>query len=240
MTRLGSLLFHSTLLLLLAGEGLAADQFRVYSRETFETLDNWTHERLPKVERATEYSSVLLDGKPVLRAHSESSGSFLVYTKSWNIREYPVIRWKWLVENVYRKGDGATKAGNDFPLRVYVLFEYDPAKAAIGDRLLYASTKLLYGTYPPHSSISYVWESTGAKDRVTVNPYSAKNIEITRRSGTGDLGVWQKESADVLADYRRVFGREPPERATLGIISDSDNTGESATAFMGYIEIGAP
>lgn len=226
--------------LFFSGFDLSAAPGSVFSRETFETLDNWTHERFPKIERASEYSPALRDGKPVLRAHSDSSASFLLFGKSWDIREYPLLRWNWLVENVYRKGDGMVKAGDDFPLRVYVLFEYDPAKAGMSERLLYSSAKLVYKKYPPHSSLSYVWESTGEKGRVIVNPYSDRNVEIARRSGTAGLGVWQEESVNVLEDYRRVFGREPPVRATLGIMTDADNTGESATAFVGYIEIGAP
>ena len=34
-----------------------------------------------------------------------------------------LLPWSWLVGNVYEKGDGTTNAGDDFPLRIHVLFE---------------------------------------------------------------------------------------------------------------------
>ncbi|MFH2113960.1 MAG: DUF3047 domain-containing protein [Spirochaetota bacterium] len=52
--------------------------------------------------------------------------------------------------------------------------------------------------------------------------------------------MWLQESVDVLADYRRAFGTEPPDRVTLASMSDADNTGESASGYSRYIETGAP
>lgn len=213
---------------------------KVLYRESFATLNRWTHESFPKIPRQSRYDIAMLDGRPVLRARSDASASFLLFDEAYSIREFPSLRWSWLVENVYRQGDGTTKAGDDFPLRIYVLFEYDPDKAGLGDRLTYAAAKLVYGKYPPHSSLSYVWESTGQKGRVMVNPYSDRTIEIALQSGAAEPGGWRDESVNVLEDYRRAFGKEPPGRVTLAIMSDADNTGESATAYIRFIEIGAP
>ena len=60
------------------------------------------------------------------------------------------------------------------------------------------------------------------------------------RSGKAQLGLWLDEGVDVLADYRRAFRTEPPDRVTLAIMSDADNTGESASGYVRYLEIGAP
>ncbi|MDX1801592.1 MAG: DUF3047 domain-containing protein, partial [Marinobacter sp.] len=38
-------------------------------------------------------------------------------------------------------------------------------------------------------------------------------------------------------DYRRAFGKAPPPIVGIGIMSDSDNTGESATAWYGDITL---
>jgi hypothetical protein len=213
---------------------------RLLFRESFETLDRWTHEGFPKIERRSRYGIAQKDGQPALLAQADASASFLLFDQAWSIREYPLLRWSWLVENVYEKGDGTTKAGDDFPLRIYVLFEYDPAKASLGDRLVYGAARLLYGQYPPHSSLSYVWESRGEPGRIIINPYSDRTRQIVLRSGKAQLGQWLDEAVDVLADYRRAFGTEPPDRVTLAIMSDADNTGESASGYVRYIEIGAP
>jgi hypothetical protein len=212
---------------------------RLLFRETFETLDRWSHDSFPKIERQSSYGIVQKDGQPALHARADASASFLLFDQAWSIRDYPLLQWSWLVENVYKKGDGTTKAGDDFPLRIYVLFEYDPEQASFGDRVVYAAARLLYGQYPPHSSLSYVWESRGEPGRIIVNPYSDRTRQIVLRSGAAQLGQWLAENVDLLADYRQAFGTEPPDRVTLAIMSDGDNTGESASGYFRYLEIGA-
>jgi hypothetical protein len=223
-----------------AGMGTTRPMGRLLFRETFDTLDRWRHESFPKIGRQSRYEIVQKDGQPALHARAEASASFLLYDQAWSIREYPLLGWSWLVQNVYEKGDGTTKAGDDFPLRIYVLFEYDPGKASFGDRLVYGAARLLYGQYPPYSSLSYVWESRGEPGRIIINPYSDRARQVVLRSGESQLGLWLVESVDVLADYRRAFGTEPPDRVTLAIMSDADNTGESASGYFRYIETGAP
>jgi hypothetical protein len=39
----------------------------------------------------------------------------------------------------------------------------------------------------------------------------------------------------VLEDYRKAFGAEPPLMAGIAIMTDADNTEESATAWYGDI-----
>jgi hypothetical protein len=38
-----------------------------------------------------------------------------------------------------------------------------------------------------------------------------------------------------VEDFRRVFGAEPAEVAGVAVMTDTDNTGESVTAFYGTI-----
>ncbi len=45
------------------------------------------------------------------------------------------------------------------------------------------------------------------------------------------------EEVNVLKDYEEGFGKKPPRRATIGIMSDSDNTGEKAEAYLDFIEV---
>jgi hypothetical protein len=39
------------------------------------------------------------------------------------------------VDNVCKKGDIRDKSGDDYPIRVYVMFPYDPKQADITERL---------------------------------------------------------------------------------------------------------
>ena len=41
-------------------------------------------------------------------------------------REYPIVRWRWKVENVLNKSDVSRKDGDDYPARLYITFAYEP------------------------------------------------------------------------------------------------------------------
>jgi hypothetical protein len=45
------------------------------------------------------------------------------------------------------------------------------------------------------------------------------------------------EKRNVLEDYRRVFGLDPPKAGAIAIMTDTDNTGEEAVAYYGPIRI---
>ena len=46
---------------------------------------------------------------------------------------------------------------------------------------------------------------------------------------------YQEECRDVYADYRKAFNRDPPPVSGVALMTDSDNTRESATAYYGDI-----
>jgi hypothetical protein len=54
-------------------------------------------------------------------------------------------------------------------------------------------------------------------------------------SGNGKAGQWLMEERDLLADYRLLFGADPPEAEAVAIMTDTDNTGGSAEAWYGDI-----
>ena len=49
------------------------------------------------------------------------------------------------------------------------------------------------------------------------------------------LALIAAAGADVLEDYRKAFGEDPPMLSGIAIMTDTDNTGESATAYYGDI-----
>ena len=57
------------------------------------------------------------------------------------------------------------------------------------------------------------------------------------QQGEENTGAWMTESVNLLDDYRAAFGEDPLVTATIAIMADSDNTGESATALVDYILI---
>ena len=63
---------------------------------------------------------------------------------------------------------------------------------------------------------------------------------IPLRSGSGLVGQWLEEERNILKDYREAFGKDPPTKAGLAFMNDSDNTGEASVSWIDYIEIFRP
>jgi hypothetical protein len=209
----------------------------VFLRETFETLDAWEPLFFRGIDRHTAYAIQEQDGANVLVAKSNNSASALVCTRTFNVTEFPVIRWRWKVDKLYDTGNYRRKSGDDYPLRVYVLFAFDPETAAIGLKLKYGIIKTLYGRYPPHSTLNYIWANRADETAPEFSPFTDRSIMIPLQHGPQKVGQWVEESVNTLEDYKRIFGGNPPAQAALAIMNDSDNTGESSTSFIQFIEV---
>jgi Protein of unknown function (DUF3047) len=224
-------------LVLLLLPALATAQGPVLLREEFSDLASWRPVTFPKIKEHTQYTIEDQGREKVLRAESRASASAIVYRNPFNVYEYPRLRWKWKVENIYEKGNARSKEGDDYPLRIYVLFEYDPEKANTYDKAKYGLAKALYGEYPPHSALNYIWTSREDESGIITNPYASNTKMIVLQKGKKSLGRWIVEDRNILADYRGAFGADPPAMATLGIMNDSDNTKEASVSYVGFIEV---
>jgi len=58
---------------------------------------------------------------------------------------------------------------------------------------------------------------------------------IVAESGGDKLGNWQEVTRSVYEDFRRAFGKEPGHITAIGIMTDTDNTGENVHAYHGDI-----
>ena len=216
---------------------LGADSRDVLFREDFNSLDNWKPFFFPRIKKHSTYTIERNGSEHVLRAESSASASAIVYKDSFNIYEHPRVKWRWKVNNVYKNGDARTKKGDDYPIRVYIMFEYDPEQAGAFEKMKYGLARSIYGEYPPHSSLSYVWANKDEPEKFLTSPYTDKAMMVLLEKGPQKVGAWQDEEINILDDYQQAFGVKPPARARMAIMNDSDNTGESSVSYMEYIEI---
>jgi regulator of sigma D len=54
---------------------------------------------------------------------------------------------------------------------------------------------------------------------------------VAVQSGPSLAGRWLNEERDILSDYKSLFGEEPKKAGAIAIMTDTDNTGESAVAW---------
>ncbi len=216
---------------------VSAHEREVFFREDFNDLRNWKPLYFPKIKNHTQYTIVKNNERSSLKAESSASASAIIHKKEFNVYTYPRVRWQWKISNIYRKGNAREKSGDDYPARVYIIFKYDPKKAPIVKKIKYALAKKLYGEYPPDSSLNYIWANRRHTDRVITNPYAEEARMILLRAGGENAGTWQEEEVDIIRDYRESFMTNPPSTASIAIMNDSDNTGESSVSYIDYLEV---
>lgn len=196
----------------------------------------WKPLTFKKIEKHTQYRLIKDDDTPVVKAVSHASASGLIREMTINPREYPIVQWRWKVQNILAKGDVHRKEGDDYPARIYIAFEYDASKLGLFERAEYQAVKLLYGQYPPLGAINYIWESKAPLGTIVSNPFTNRVKMIVVESGGEKLNQWVNEERNIYQDYLKAFGEEPPLISGVAIMTDTDNTGESATAFYGDIQ----
>jgi hypothetical protein len=195
----------------------------------------WKPLTFKKIDRHTTYTLIKESNEVVVKAVADSSASGLVREIKINPKEYPIVQWRWKVNNILKKGDVRRKEGDDYPARIYITFEYDPRRLGFFEKAKYEAVRLVYGQYPPIGAINYIWESKVPKDTMVPNPFTDRVMMIVVESGDVKLNQWVSEERNLYEDYKKAFGKEPHLISGVAIMTDTDNTGESATAYYGDI-----
>lgn len=195
----------------------------------------WNPLTFNKIKSHTSYAMVKDGDASVIKAVSKASASGLTRKIRIDPEKYPIVQWRWKVVNIYRNGDVTKKDGDDYPARIYITFEYNPKKVSIVEKAKFKFAKLVYGEYPPSGAITYIWASKAQVGTIVSNPYTDRVKMIVVESGEDALNSWITEERSIFDDYFTAFGAKPPMISGIAIMTDSDNTKESAIAFYGDI-----
>lgn len=168
----------------------------------------------------TAYKVVAEGTGKVLHAQSRGTASGLVFKLIYDLSEWPVLAWRWKVAGSIPGGDERFTDGDDYAARVYVVFPH--------------------WFFPRTRSINYIWANRLPRGAAAPNPFTANTMMLAVESGADLAGAWLEERRNVLADYRRLFGEEPPAAAAIAIMTDSDNTGSSAEAWYDDLRLERP
>ena len=196
--------------------------------------DGWKPLTFKKIPKHTSYEVVKDGERAVVKAVSEASASGLTKPVRIDPREFPIVRWRWKIDHVLNGSDVALKAGDDFPARLYVTFEYDPEKVSFGKKLKYKAGRAIFGDIPI-GALNYIWETKTPIGTIVENAYTDFAQMIVVESGPQKVGTWVVEERNIYEDYKRAFGEEPPMINGVAIMTDTDNTKERATAYYGDI-----
>lgn len=191
-----------------------------------------------KFRKETHYALVDDCGTTILEARADGSSSGLVELVDIDTTKYPWLTWRWKVDGLVPGGDNTRRETEDAPARIEVSFDGDAAKLSIGDRLWAAQVKALTGIDLPYATLEYVWGAGAPKETIIENTWTSRIRMLLVESGPEHVrGGWVTETRNVYEDYRRVFGEAPGKIIAIGVITDTDATGEKAEAYYGDIAL---
>ncbi len=200
----------------------------------------WLERRISRFKKDTLYRLVPDEnGVTVVEAKADAAASGLA--KELNISPWatPWISWRWRVPALIPSADNTQRDLEDSPARVIVTFDGDESKLDFEERALSGKLKALTGRPLPYATLMYIWENRAPRDEVITSAHSSRVKMIVVESGPGRSGQWLRFERNIAGDFEKAFGEKPGRIKSLGILTDTDNTGESTVAYYGDIRFSA-
>jgi hypothetical protein len=197
--------------------------------------ESWKPLGVSSAKNATRYTLIDDSGVTVVRADANASAAGLSRAIKINPAEFPLLKWRWKISNVLKNSDIHSKAGDDFPARVYVMFDYPLEKLSFADRTKLRIARALHDPNLPAATLCYVWDGKAPAGTIMASSYSNLVRMIVVESGASRVNQWLEVERDVGADFKAAFGTDAPGITAVAIATDTDNTGESAVAYYGDI-----
>lgn len=192
---------------------IAADERLEIGRFAAGDLQDW---QTKSFEGETRYRFDDKSGRRALFAESDKSASGLYREIEVDLNRTPWLNWSWRVDKVLDGVDERSKAGDDYPVRVYVVVSGGAA---------FWKTR----------SLVYVWSSNQPVGATWNNPYTSNARIMALRSAIKDAGRWVNEKRNIRADFRQLFGEDISAIDAVALMTDADSSGQSATAWYGDI-----
>ena len=194
----------------------------------------WKHQEFPG-KRANRYRYAKVDGRPAMAVSAASSISMLRKVVHVAPTDLSRVRFSWKVPKLIDEADLTDRDRADSPVRIVLAFEGDRSKFSPRDAMLSELAHALTGEPMPYATLMYVWDSQAAPGTVLTSKRTSRIRKLVLESGTQNLNQWLDYERDVRADFEKAFGEAPGALVSIGIMTDTDNTESSTTAWYGPV-----
>lgn len=182
------------------------------------TLAGWEDKSF---KGTTVYALKSVDEKQVLQATSNDAASGIAKRITIDLTKTPYLNWSWKIKAPLGDIDETAKSGDDYPARIYVIID--------GGWQFWKTLAL-----------NYVWSSNQEKGSTWDNAFAGANAKMIAVNGKSDpAGVWITQKVNVLEDLKASYTDEDLDRLksidAVAIMTDTDNSHQSATAWYGDI-----
>lgn len=196
-----------------------------------------------KGQKPTSYRVTTVAGRMALEARVDGSMSLMSRPINVDLKEKPVLCWRWYIDSPVAKADMTKKSGDDYAARLYIAFDMPDEVLSGSTRFKLSMARSMFGKSIPDAAVVYVWDNSHSVGTVRKSSYTDRSQLIVVDSGSARAGTWVTKRADVAADFARAFGNKPGKPIQLAVASDGDNTkskGRAAFADIYFVERGRP
>jgi hypothetical protein len=164
-----------------------------------------------------DFTVVIDDSAPAIHLKSDNDSSTISREITVDVKQYPMLQWRWKVVALPKAGDARKKETDDEAAQLYVTFPRFPS--AVRSRI-----------------IGYIWDSNAPVGAIFPSQKVSTITYLVVRSGDADLGKWLTETRNVLNDFKQIYGENPGESVGAVAISiNSQNTNARAESYVGEI-----
>ena len=200
-----------------------------------QSLAPWTSVAIAIGKRHTHYELVDDGGSTVLHATADNAATALAYPIRVELRDAPVIAWRWKIAGLIADADSRQASREDAPARILLEFDGDVRKLPLVERGIYGIARRVAGRELPYATLMYIWSNHESVGTVMPNPRTRRIQMVVAASGAEGVGAWQSLMRNVRDDFLRAFGEEPGPLTAVGVLTDTDNTDGHAEAWYGDI-----
>jgi hypothetical protein len=190
-----------------------------------------------RTKKPTAYQLVRKDERTVLHARAESASSGLMHHVSIDPKKQPWLHWQWQIAGLVKSADNSQKTTEDSPVRIILGFDGDKDALPFADQILFETAKVVTGHDFPYATLMYIWGNKAPVDSVIRSPHSGRIKMLVVEKGADGIGQWRNFARNIVEDYQQAFGEKPGRLIGVGVMTDTDNTGESVEAWYGDIKL---
>ena len=197
----------------------------------------WEPMLINRNKKRTEYTVVSDQGRKVLHAHAAGAASGLMHKLDIDPLQDSRLTWEWRISRLIESADNTDRAREDAPARIILGFDGNKDELPFADQIMFETARVITGREIPYATLMYIRAKKAPVDTVISNSRSGRVKMIVVATGKDGVGEWRSFSRDIAVDYERAFGEKPGRLIGVGVLTDTDNTGETVEAWYRDIQL---
>lgn len=199
--------------------------------------NRWIPLIIHRNKKQTRYQLVTEQGRTILHARAVGASSGLMQHVSIDPLVRPWLGWQWKIGRLIATADNFARDAEDSPARIILGFDGDKDKLSFTDQILFETARVVTGHDFPYATLMYVWENKAPVGTVIASTRSGRIKMMVAASGADGIGQWHDFTRNIIEDYEKAFGEKPGRLIGVGVLTDTDNTGETVDAWYGDIRL---